>query len=284
MAEGEAETDAMGRFLIELDADLGEKVRSQTYTIEAQVIDESDQLVAGRTPVIVHQGLVYVGLQPEDYVGRAERENVINLLAVDWDSEPVAGQEVEYEVVERRWFSVQEEDEMGRTVWTWDVEEVPVEGASGTVTTDEDGRRRSLTPPVGASTAYATTTDERGNTVTSCAFVWSAARTSSIGGRRTQPHPVDHRQDRLQRGRHRRDLIQPVASTAAALTVERAISQPREVIRLDTNSTVYRLPIGRHAPGIFVSVLLSKGVDENNPNAAFRMGFAQLNVDAASSC
>ncbi|MFO7481289.1 hypothetical protein, partial [Oceanibaculum nanhaiense] len=89
--------------------------RSQTLTIEARITDESDQLVAGRVEVVVHQGLVYVGLRPAEYVGRAGRENVINVLAVDWDSAPAAGQEVAYEIVERRWFSVQEQDEFGRT-------------------------------------------------------------------------------------------------------------------------------------------------------------------------
>ena len=39
-----------------------------------------------------------------------------HLIAVDWESEGVAGQDIDYRVVERRWSSVQEEDEYGRTL------------------------------------------------------------------------------------------------------------------------------------------------------------------------
>ena len=285
--EGEAQTDDQGRFLIELKADLGERVRSQTYTIEATVTDESDQLVAGRAQVVVHQGLVYVGLQPDEYVGRAGDENLVNVLAVDWDSQPVADQEVEYRVVERRWFSVQEEDEYGRTIWTWDVKEEPVEGASGTVTTDEDGLAQiAFTPPVGGVyKAYATTTDERGNTVTSSAFMWVSGE-DFVNWRQENSNRIQLITDKTDYsvGDTAEILIpSPWQGTAFALiTVERGDILSQEVIRLDTNSTVYRLPIEPgHAPNIFVSVLLSKGVDENNPNAAFRMGFAQLNVDTS---
>ena len=42
---------------------------------------------------------------------------------------------------------------------------------------------------------------------------------------------------------------------------------------MDSNSYVYHLPItDDFAPNVFVSVVLVKGVDENNPVAAFRMG------------
>ena len=37
-------------------------------------------------------------------------------------------------------YAVMEEDEMGRAVWTWDVEEIPVELDQTEFTTDENGR------------------------------------------------------------------------------------------------------------------------------------------------
>ncbi|HML24575.1 MAG TPA: Ig-like domain-containing protein [Aggregatilinea sp.] len=287
IVEGQGQTDEMGRYLIEIPADLGDKGMSQTYTIEARVTDESDQLVAGRVEVVVHQGLVYVGLQPEEYVGQAEKENTINVLAVDWDGNPVAGQDVEYEVVERRWFSVQEEDEMGRTVWTWDVEENPVEGATGTVTTDEDGLAHVVfTPPYGGVyKAYARTTDSAGNKVMSSAFMWVSG-SSFINWRQENSNRIQliTDKDEYQVDDTAEILIaSPWQGTAYALiTVERGDILQREVLRLDTNSTVYRLPItGEFAPNVFVSVMLVKGVDENNPTAAFRMGMTQINVDTS---
>ena len=76
--------------------------------------------------MIVHKGDVYAGVQPESYVANAGEETAINLIAVDWESQPIADQPLDIEVVERRWSSVQEKDERGRTVWTYEVEEIPV--------------------------------------------------------------------------------------------------------------------------------------------------------------
>ncbi len=287
VAEGESVTDAMGRFMIELPADLGKKARSQTLTIEARVTDESDQLVAGRVDVVVHQGLVYLGLQPEEYVGRAEHENLINMLVVDWDSAPVAGQEVAYEIVERRWFSVQEEDEFGRTTWTWEVEEIPVEGGSGTVTTDADGLAQvSFVPPTGGTyKVYGRTTDSRGNEVKSSAFMW-------VSG----PDFINWRQDNSNRIQLITDKDEyKVGDTAeilipspfqgpawALITVERGDILTHDVILMETNSTIYTLDIlPEHAPNIYVSVVLVKGEDANTPNTAFRMGMVNLPVDTS---
>ena len=58
-----------------LAADLQDATQSQTFTIEATVTDESDQAVSGRTDVIVHQGLLYVGVQPQEYVTQAEQRD-----------------------------------------------------------------------------------------------------------------------------------------------------------------------------------------------------------------
>ncbi|MBN1563509.1 MAG: Ig-like domain-containing protein [Anaerolineae bacterium] len=285
--DGEGTTDAQGNFLIEIPADLGEKSQSQTYQIEVSVTDESDQLVAGRTSVIVHQGQVYVGLQPEEYVGRAERENNVNLLAVDWSSDPVAGQEIAYEIVERRWFSVQEEDDFGRTLWTWDVEENPVEGGSGTVTTDADGKATiSFTPPFGGTyKVYATTTDADGNEIRSSAFMWVSG-SEFINWRQENSNRIQliTDADEYAVGDTAEILIpSPWQGAAwALLTVERGDILTTDVIKLETNSTVYELPItGDYAPNIFVSVVLVKGVDENNPVAQFRMGVADLAVDTS---
>ena len=285
--EGEAQTDAQGQYVIELDASLGDKVESQTYTIEASVTDESDQLVAGRTQVIVHQGLLYVGVQPENYVGRATRENDVNLLAVDWDSQPIANQSVDYEIVNRRWFSVQEEDEYGRTVWTWEVKEEPVEGGSGTVVTDENGLAKVTFVPADGGTykLYATTTDERGNTIKSSGFMWVSGR-DFVNWRQENDNRIQliTDKDEYKVGDTAQILIpSPWQGEAWALiTLERGDILTHEVVKLETNSTIYELPItADFAPNVFLSVMLVKGVDENNPNASFRMGMVTLPVDTS---
>ncbi len=287
IAEGVGTTDASGRFMIELPADLGDEGHSQTYTIEARVTDESDRMVAGRAQVVVHQGLVYVGLQPEDYIGFAGQESAVNVLAVDWESEPVAGQEVRYEVVKREWYNVQEEDEYGNTIWTWDVKEEPVEGGSGTLTTDADGlaQLRFIPPSGGVYKIYATTTDARGNEVRSSAFMWVSGR-EYVSWRQENSNRVQliTDKDEYAVGDTAQILIpSPWQGQAYALiTVERGDVLSHEVILLESNSTVYDVPIVEdYAPNVFVSVTLVKGVDENNPTAAFRMGLVDLPVDTS---
>ncbi|HLA45434.1 MAG TPA: alpha-2-macroglobulin family protein, partial [Aggregatilineales bacterium] len=259
--------------------------QSQEYTIEARVVDESDQLVAGRATVIVHQGDVYVGLRPEEYIGQAEQETAVNLVVVDWESEPVAAQEVDYEVVERVWSSVQEEDELGRTVWTWDVEEIPVEDGSGTVTTDNEGKAILTFVPANAGTykIYGKTRDDRSNQIQSSTFMWVSG-SEYVSWRQQNSNRFDliTNADSYKVGDTAEILIASPfqGETVALVTIERGDILQHDVIHMQTNSEVYRLPItDEHAPNIFVSVIIVKGVDEDNPYAQFRMGLTQLSVD-----
>jgi uncharacterized protein YfaS (alpha-2-macroglobulin family) len=285
VAEDVSTTDDAGQFMIELPADLGDATQSQRYVIEASITDESDQLVAGRSEVIVHQGEVYVGVRPERYVGLAGEENTVQLIAVDWDSEGVPDQDITVEVVERRWSSVQEEDDYGRTVWTWEVEEIPVEDAVGTVTSGADGTATfTFVPPVaGTYKAYVTTRDDLGNEVRASTFMWVSGR-QYVSWRQQNSNRIDLITDRdsYAVGDTAEVLIaSPWQGTATALiTIERGDILSQEVITLESNSTVYRFPIeDDYAPNVFVSVMLVKGVDENTPVAEFRLGMAQLAVD-----
>lgn len=285
VASGEGVTDAQGRYVITFEADLGKKTQSQEYTIEATLTDESDQQVSARATVIVHQGKVYVGLQPERYVGTAEEELGVQVITVGWDSEAIAAQEVDYKIVERRWSSVQEEDEVGRTVWTWEVEEIEISGGEGTVTTDENGQARIVFVPPNAGTykILATSRDELGNEVRSSDFVWVSGR-EYVAWRQQNSNRFDliTDKDEYRVGDTAEILIASPfqGETTALITVERGSILQHEIVHLTTNSEIYRLPIeANHAPNIFVSVLIVKGVDENNSYAEFRMGLAQLTVN-----
>ncbi|MCA9902467.1 MAG: Ig-like domain-containing protein [Anaerolineae bacterium] len=286
VASGTGTTDAQGRLLIEVPADLKDATQSQTFTIEAVVSDESGQAVAGRTEVIVHKGLLYVGVKPREYVGTANDEMTIDLIAIDWAGEDlpgVANQSIDVEVVERRWSSVLEEDENGRTNWTWEVEDIPV--TDGTVTTDADGKAEfSFVPPAGGVyQVKATTQDERGNTIVASAGLWVSSG-EYIVWRQQNSNRIDliADKDEYEVGDTAEILIaSPFQGSAEALiTVERGDVLHTERVTLTTNSYVYHLPITPDfAPNAFVSVMIVKGVDENNPVAAFRMGMVQIGVD-----
>ncbi|MCJ7737204.1 MAG: alpha-2-macroglobulin, partial [Anaerolineae bacterium] len=69
----------------------------------------------------------------------------------------------------------------------------------------------------------------------------------------------------------------------AWITIERGSVLQHEVVALTTNSTVYRLPIrAEHAPNIYVSVVIVKGPDTNEPVATHKVGYIELSVEPAT--
>ncbi|MBO9309812.1 MAG: Ig-like domain-containing protein, partial [Chloroflexi bacterium] len=284
VVEGKGRTDAFGRFVIEVPADLAKAARSKEFVIEARVTDESDQLIAGRTTVVVHQGEFYIGAIAESYVGTAGQPQNIKLVSVNWDSTPKAGVGLSVRVVERRWRSVQSLDPAtGRAVWNYDVEELPV--TDGVVTTNSEGKATfTFTPDRGGVyKVYVTSRDGRGNQINTATFLWVAGR-DYVPWRQQNSNRIDLKINKtdFRVGETASVLIaSPFQGAAKALiSVERGKILRYEVIDLPTNSHVYKLPIAADmAPNFFVSVVIVKGVDENNPVAAFRMGLLQVGVE-----
>ncbi|MEP7286630.1 MAG: Ig-like domain-containing protein [Chloroflexota bacterium] len=283
IAEGKGKTDAQGKFVIEVPADLGKTPRSQSFTISASVTDESDQQVSGSADVVVHQGQFYIGITPEEYVGTAKQPQKIDLINVDWDSKPVAGNSISIKVVERVWSSVQTvEPGTGLTVWNYDVKENPV--TDGIVQIGQDGKGvYEFTPPAGGIyKIYATSRDSKGNQITSSTFDWVAGP-DYVPWRQQNNNRIDLKidKDSYQIGETASLLIaSPFQGEAVALvSVERGHVIKTELVTMKTNSTVYKLPITPDmAPNAFVSVMVVKGVDDKNPVAAFRMGLVQVGV------
>nr|MCU0499733.1 Ig-like domain-containing protein [Anaerolineae bacterium] len=284
IATGTLRTDVNGQAVIEIPAELGDFNFSQILNIQASVTDSSGQTVSGRTEVIVHQAEVYLGIAPERYVGTAGTAQAFNLITVDWESQPIANQEIQIEVVERRWSNVQTLDPAtGRLTYDSEVEEIPV--SSGIVTTDADGTARyEFVPPNGGIfKAIATVTDTNGYTARSSTTMWVS------GGEYVQWR-VDNNnrieliadQEDYQIGDTAEVLItSPYQGAVEALiTIEQGDVLRYERITLEGNSYTYRVPITEDfAPNVFVGVFLAKGVDETNPVASFRVGYVQLNVD-----
>jgi hypothetical protein len=285
IASGTGTTDAEGRLVIEVPADLRDATQSASYTIEATVTDESAQAVSGRADVIVHKGEFYIGLRPQEYVAVAGQETGIDLTAVDWEGSPLVGQALAVRVVERRWSSVMEEDDAGRTTWTWEVEDIPV--TDGSVMTDASGNAEfRFTPPAGGIyKVIAEARDGQGNTVIASTQVYASGN-DYVVWRQQNSNRIDliADQDEYEIGDTAEILIaSPFQGTVEALvTVERGDVLYSERLTLTSNSTVYQLPITEdYAPNVYVSVLIVKGVDETNPVAAFRMGMVQLAVDTS---
>ncbi|HUN23221.1 MAG TPA: Ig-like domain-containing protein [Anaerolineales bacterium] len=285
LAQGSGKTDGSGKFVIELPANLGDRIGSQLFTIEATVADLNQRIVSGRTEVVVHRGEFYVGINAKDYVSTAGEPAEMQLITTDWQSQAAPNQTVNVTAAKVEWFNVQEEDEFGNKVWTWERKETQV--YTGSTTTAGDGRGQiSFTPADGGTyRVTASAQDSKGNSISASTYIW-VSDTRYVSWRQDNSNRIRLITDKkeYQPGDTAEILIaSPFQGTTTALvTVERGRISYHEVLTLTGNSTVYRLPItAEHAPNVFVSVILVKGVDETNPAPAFRMGMAELKVSNA---
>ncbi len=282
IAEGEGQTDAEGRFTFSVPADIAEKTQSQIFTLEVTVTDVNNQEVSNRVDAIVHKGTFYIGLAPRRYVGRVGEEQKVDVITVDWDSEPVPDESLTAVFYKRRWYNVQEQGEDGRFYWTWEVEDTPV--YTTTLTTDADGKAvAAFTPEQGGVYKIAAWgRDAYENKVQSSTFMWVSGR-SYVSWRMENHDRIDLILDKktYQVGDVAEILVPSPyqGRVQALLTIERGRIIEHQLLTLETNSDVIKLPIlPDYAPNVFVSVVIVKGMDETNPLSSFKIGYAKLGI------
>jgi uncharacterized protein YfaS (alpha-2-macroglobulin family) len=286
IAEGTGETGADGRVTFAVPADIAERINSQVYTLEVTVTDVNDQEVSNRTQAVVHKGLFYIGLAPRRYVGLVGEEQAVDIQIVDLEQEPVAGQEAEIVFMRRRWYSTQKEGADGRWYWEWEVEDIPV--YTTTVRTGADGQAEALfTPEVGgAYKVRATARDSRENEIRSATYFWTSS-SEWVSWRRESNDRIELIADKPEyRVGDTAEILIPSpyrGPIKALLTVERGEIIEHQVLTLEGNSEILKVPIiEAHVPNVFVSVVLVKGIDDSNPLSSFKVGYVALPVSTAT--
>ena len=284
LAQGQEVTDNSGHLGVPQIVDLGETKTDRQVTFHANVMDVAGDVVSGQTAVVVHQSQIYAGIRAMSYVGTAGKAEPFEVVVLDWDSQPVAGQSVTVQFVERQWFSVQKQDKQGQLTWVSSVKDVPV--GQETITTDNDGMAQvSFIPPHGGVyKAIAITTDSKDNKQQSSTFTWVAGE-EYIAWRQTNDRAFSliADKDNYSPGDTAELMIaQPFPGSVYALvTYERGHIYKQDVVLLTNNSTVYRLPITPDmAPVAYVSVVVVSGAD-NTKTPDFKVGMARLNVDTS---
>ncbi len=282
IASGVGKTDAQGKFKLDIPADIGKRTTSQLFTLEATVTDVNGQQVSGRTSVTVHQGDFYLGVGPEEFVGRAGQESKFNLLTLGWRGEPSPNRQVNVTYYDHDWVCAQEEDEFGNAFWGCTAKDTQV--ATDTVTTDKDGKATTtfIPPEGGTYKVLVTAKDAAGHEVRAAAYIWVTSG-RFVSWRQDNNNRINLVPDRKEYkvGDTATILIPSPfqGETKALVTVERGGFYKTEVLTLTSNSTLYQLPIApNYAPDVYVSVVIIKGVDETSPAPAFRMGLAHLKV------
>ena len=286
IAEGQGTTDAEGRFVFQVPADIAGRTLSQRFVLDVAVTDVNGQEVAARTDLVVHKGAFYIGLKPEHYVGLAGQEESVHLITLSTQAITVTNVPVTVVVNEHRWYSVQKQAEDGSIYWDFGVEDVPV--YTTTVTTDASGHALvTFTPEKGGTyKIVGRAKDERGNEVRSATYLWVAGRKGEyVPWRRETHHRIDlvADKDRYAPGETAKVLVtSPYAGPVKALlTVERGRILQSQVITLQSNSETLSIPIqDAFTPNVFVSLVLVKGPDETEPLPSFRVGYVQLRVPA----
>ncbi|MFN8411817.1 MAG: Ig-like domain-containing protein [Anaerolineales bacterium] len=282
IAEGENATDANGHTDISQEMDFGEKIPSQTVTFNTNVTDVTGNIVSGGTNVIVHQSEFYAGIHPQSYVGTQNKPQNFDVVVLDWGSQPIAKQVVNVKFVERQWFSVQEQDKQGNLQWKSSVKENLID--QQTATTGIDGKvTLSFIPPKGGVyKATVTVKDSKGNLQQSSAYMWVSGN-DYVAWRQTNDRSFSLIADKdlYSPGDVAEILIaQPFEGKVYALvTYERGHIYKEEVVLLEGNSTIYKLPITNEmAPIAYVSVSVLSGAENTNvPN--YKIGMTTLHID-----
>jgi hypothetical protein len=297
---GSGTTGADGQLVIELPPDLAEQVTSddaedalppsRRFVIEATVTGNDGQVLSGRSSIIVHRGDFYVGLVASEYVGRAGDEMSVDVVTVNWEGGRNPNRSLTYTVYRREWINTFVENEAGGGRWEWETNDVEV--AAGELTTDARAEGRvTFVPPEGGSYKVVVEGRDAGERqVRTSLFVWVSGP-EYVSWRRTNDDRFDLISDKASYtpGETAEILIpSPFEGPHWALiTIERGTILQREVLRLESNSTVYRLPItAGHVPNVYVGVVVVQGREdalalaEGRPAAAgYKVGYVALEVE-----
>jgi hypothetical protein len=283
--EGSGKTDDEGHLSIGLPTEI--MTGGQRLTVEATAYGKDGQAISGRDDIIVHRGDFYIGLAPQQRVGKAGQEMGIDLVTVDWEGKRVPDMDLDVEVYRREWINTFVENGRGGT-WQWETEDTLVY-TDTVATSDSAAAQVSFSPSEGGSYRVVVSdhhgrgTAEDGTLVRSSTWLWVSG-TKDVSWRRENNDRFDLISDQSSYvpGETAEILIpSPFRGEQWAwITVERGGVLEQEVRRFESNSEVYRLPItAEHAPNVFVSVVIVKGPDAENPAATHKVGILPLTVE-----
>jgi alpha-2-macroglobulin len=283
--EGNATTDAKGHVALSRVASLGKNTTSRQVQFYADVTASSGNVVGVHTSLVVHQSSLYAGIRSQQYIGEAGKAQNFQLVVLDWASKPASEQAVSVDIVERQWYSVQEQDAQGTVSWVTSVKDIPAAHFDN-VATDADGKASvSFTPAAGGIyKATVTVQDAKLHTQQASTYLWvSGGEYVSWMQTNDRSFKLVADKDTYTPGDTAEILIaQPFKGQNYALvTVERGHIYSREVLRLTDNSTIYKLPItSEMTPATYVSVLVVSGAGTSG-KPDFKVGLVRLNVDTS---
>lgn len=266
IGDGTGRTNRDGILSIDLP-DIPEFDSGQVLTLEVTAMDESGLPVSGREELLIHPADFYIGIRPDQWIGRADSPLGFEVYTVDWAQNPSGDRELRAEFKQVRW--ERETDPFGYPTYR----PVYMSGPSSNLVTGPDGRARlSFTPPT-AGTYVLEVTGEGTRTQ---ALIWvGGAGIAAWPDLPNQRFELTADKDSYKAGDTAKIFIpNPFAVNSLALvTVERGVVSKAEVISVSGSGREYSLPLTEaDAPNVYVSVMiLGQGND-------FRGGLVNLPV------
>lgn len=266
IGQGTGQTTRDGILSIELPA-IPESDSGQTVTLEVTAQDESGLPVSARAQLQVHPADFYIGLRPDQWIGRADSPMGFDVYTVDWAQNPSGDQSLNAEFKQVRW--ERETDSFGyptyRPVYS------PI--SSSHLATGPDGHARlSFVPPTAGT--YMLEVSSEGTRTQSLIWVGGAGA-AAWPDLPNQRFELTADKDSYKPGETAKIFIpNPFAvSSLALVTVERGIVSKAEVIQVSGSGKEYSLPLTEaDAPNVYVGVtILGQGND-------FRGGLVNLPV------
>ena len=279
---GSGSTDANGHFELTQTASLNNNNTNQQTSFSVNVTDVGGSLVGDQTSLIVYSSALHPGIRSDEYVGTQGQAQTFHLVVLDLNGQPVARQVVSVQIVNQQWFSVVKQDVNGVSQWVTSVKNIPVSTVSAV--TDANGLAQvAFTPSQGGEyKAIVTVQDRQGRKAKASSYLWVSS-TGYTAWQQTNDRSFQLIADKksYNPGDTARILIaQPFQGEVyALLTLERGHIYEKKVIQLDSNSTIYELPITADmAPIMYLSITVVKGADAEHPSD-FKVGMASLNVN-----
>ncbi len=277
----EATTDADGLLALTIPANVDTEQRSQVFTLEASVMDPTNQPVSGFKSVIVHRGLFYIGAKPDKYVATRGQKASFSIQTLDTKSRPAGPESLSYTISRIEWRNTREYGPKG---YLWRPEPVTTTMAAGSLVTGLDGTAHlDFIPPTGGSYQLELIgVDARGNRVLGSAWLW-VSDTALVRWRWENNDRIELRADkkRYRPGEIARVLVaSPYQNARALVTVERGRIISHRLVELDSNSAILEFPVEKsYFPNVFVSVALIP----QGERPSFKVGYAELQVEDESN-
>ena len=267
LENGTTRTDADGSLALDFP-NIPETDAPQALTLELTAQDESGFPVSARAEMTLHPADFYIGLRPDQWLGRSGEEVGFGVLTADWDGNASPSNTLQAEFKKVRW----ERSEGMHGMPSYE----PVYSLVGSsnLITGADGKARLSFTPEDPGTYML---DVFGNGARTQVLLWVAG-----GENAAWPNPVNDQvtlvadKEEYKPGQTASIFIpNPFGEPVRALvTVERGRVLNAEVLTLDASGSIYSIELtDEHAPNVYVSATLL------GPDNQFRQGYLTVGVE-----